>query len=306
MEMMKAAEIQLSGGSYRAIVAPFGASLRTLAREGYGDLIWGYSGLKSKRAGQGDVLMPFPSRIRDGRYVFDGKAYQLDCNDKEGHSAIHGFLRTREWEIARQESSCVSFTTRIGPEDHAGYPFTIRVTMAYELGEGGLRCEFSARNEGEVAAPFGAGFHPYLVVGPDPVAAWEAGIPADRIVELGAGFVPTGRILNVREAGVDFREPRAVGDVRLNHCFAGLQRDTDGIARAFLRDPRTGRTVTVWMDRTFQYLVAYTGDAIEAPFARRSLALEPMTCATDAFNRPELGMIRLEPGQAVEGIFGIL
>lgn len=287
------------------MVSSFGASLRALSKAGEGDLIWGYTGRESKLAGQGDVLIPFPSRIRDGRYRFDAKEYQLECNDKEGHSAIHGFLRSREWVVAEQEGAHVRFETGIGPDDHPGYPFALRVTMTYQLADEGLRCRFSACNEGERDVPFGAGFHPYFVVGAERVDGCETRIPADQIVELGKGFVPTGRILSVQEAQVDFREPRLVGETRLNHCFAGLRRDPDGLARAILRDPRTGRAVTVWMDQAFQYLVAYTGDAIEAPWARRSLALEPMTCATDAFNRPELGMIRIRPGRTVEGSFGI-
>ena len=37
------------------------------------------------------------------------------------------------------------------------------------------------------------------------------------------------------------------------------------------------------------------------PPARDSIAVEPVTAATDAFNRPELGLRRLEPGAALRG-----
>jgi aldose 1-epimerase len=54
------------------------------------------------------------------------------------------------------------------------------------------------------------------------------------------------------------------------------------------------------MDRAFSALVVYTGDAIPN-HARRAIAIEPMTCASDAFNHPEWGLKRLEPGETFKG-----
>ncbi len=302
-------EIMLRFDRYQARVAPAGAALRGLAwrdRQGRStDLIWGYSGQQSKRAGQGDVLMPFPSRLRDGRYRFGDRELQLECNDKEGHSAIHGFLRAKRWDIVESRPTVARFETRIRPGERPGYPFSLFVTLSYELSPEGLTCRFAARNEGSDPAPFGAGFHPYFTVGASRVDHCEARIPAARIIELGPGFVPTGRILPVRDAGVDFRAFQPVGPRRLNHCFAELLRDPDGMARAYLRNPATGFEACVWMDQSFRYIVAYTGDAIEPPWKRQSLAIEPMTCATDAFNRPELGLITLRPDERCQGSFGI-
>jgi aldose 1-epimerase len=48
----------------------------------------------------------------------------------------------------------------------------------------------------------------------------------------------------------------------------------------------------------------YTGDAITNA-ARRALAIEPMTCATDAFNHPDWGLQRLEPGDSFSGRYRI-
>jgi len=54
------------------------------------------------------------------------------------------------------------------------------------------------------------------------------------------------------------------------------------------------------MDRSFSAVVVYTGDAI-AEVPRRAFAIEPMTCATDAFNHPEWGLKRLAPGETCTG-----
>jgi aldose 1-epimerase len=170
---------------------------------------------------------------------------------------------------------------------------------------------------GSGPAPFGAGFHPYFTVGTPSIDEAEALLPGARLVEFGADLLPTGRVVEFESpdsAGSltpnaasewDYRAWKPVGSKRFNHCYTALKRDADGLARASLRDPRTGRALTLWMDAAFEYLVVYTGDTIPAPDARRALAIEPMSCGTDAFNHPEWGLRVLAPKQAFEGSFGV-
>src|SRR5438034_969248 len=46
------------------------------------------------------ILFPFPNRIRDGRYSWDGKSYQLPLNDPTRLNAIHGFACRHPWRVA--------------------------------------------------------------------------------------------------------------------------------------------------------------------------------------------------------------
>src|ERR1700694_1587057 len=101
-------EITLADGDLRAgdvkmKVSPYGASLRGLWRElpngARQEIVTSYTGAHGKVGGQGDGLIPFPGRVREGRYTFAGKTYQMERNDKEGPNAIHGFLRQVPWEI---------------------------------------------------------------------------------------------------------------------------------------------------------------------------------------------------------------
>ena len=118
-------------------------------------------------------------------------------------------------------------------------------------------------------------------------------------------LIPTGELDDVAGTPADFREWRRIGETRFNQCYADLISDADGITRAGLRDPSTGRTITVWSRAPHRYLVVYSGDAIPAPDARRAFAIEPMTCATDAFNHPEWGLEILQPGARISGEYGI-
>ena len=54
-------------------------------------------------------------------------------------------------------------------------------------------------------------------------------------------------------------------------------------------------SVTLWMDEAYPYVMLFTGDPLP-DVARRSLAVEPMTCPPNAF-RTGRDLIRLEPGR---------
>ena len=302
-------EITLAVGELRLKVSPYGASLRGLWRETADgqrqDIITGYTGAKGKVGGQGDALIPFPGRIRDGRYTFDGQTYELNRNDKDGPNAIHGFLRLVAWEVEEQAATSVRFGVTLDPASNPGYPFALRVSLTYVLlEENGLACHFTIVNTGEQAAPVAAGFHPFFTVGSEHIDADTLHLPFASTLEM-ANLLPTGTILPVEGTSFDFRQPRQIGDVVFNTCFVNSIRDTDGTLRIRLSAANNQNALTVWMDEAFNYVVLYSGDPLPETHRRRSLAIEPMTCASDAFNHPEWGLKRLEPGQTFAGAWGI-
>jgi aldose 1-epimerase len=303
-------ELTLSFQNQRAIVSPWGAALRRyLFIDADGreiDIAWGYSGGSGKRGGQGDVLIPFPGRIGNGQYSFDGQAFQLECNDKEGPNAIHGFVRSLPWDVREIASNRVMLTVTLQAETYTGrgYPFSLRITVTYELNANGLSCAFSVENIGDRAAPVGIGFHPYFTVGTAMINDAEVQIPGTGYLEFNERLVPTGTIYPVQDTPWDYRRSRPIAQQRFNHCYVNLERDAEGIATTSLRHGPSNRTITITMDSAFSALVVYTGDAIaDAP--RVALAIEPMTCASDAFNHPEWGLKRLVPGETFSGCWGV-
>lgn len=303
-------EISLSFGDQRAVVSPWGASLRRYYMVeddgGESDIVWGYLGGSHKKGGQGDVLFPFPGRIAEGRYSFDGQALQLERNDKEGPNAIHGFVRTLPWKTQRADSNCAEFDVRLDAASYGrrGYPFSLSLRVTYTLDRRGLSCAFAVQNLGGQAAPVGVGFHPYFTVGTALVDEAEAKIPGAGYVEFNERLAPTGTIIAAGGTKWDYRDFRQIGSHRFNHCYVQLERDAEGMATASLRDAGSGRSIDIVMDRSFSAVVVYTGDAIaDAP--RRAFAIEPMTCATDAFNHPEWGLKRLLPGETFAGCYTV-
>ena len=135
--------------------------------------------------------------------------------------------------------------------------------------------------------------HPYLTVGKVPVDPLELRVPARTVLETNERCLPTGSA-SVAGTDFDFRNGRAIGTLRLDHCFADLDRDAAGRATVELRDPSGGARRTLWVDAAFPYLMVFSGDTL-GDAARRSVAVEPMTCPPNAFRSGD-DLVRLEPG----------
>ena len=88
----------------------------------------------------------------------------------------------------------------------------------------------------------------------------------------------------------------------LDGCYANATPDADGLIRSRLRDPASGRQLTVWQRGGLTHV--FTGDTL-ARDPRRAIAIEPVEAMTDAFNRPEYARaLRLTPGATRSFCFG--
>jgi len=251
--------------------------------------------------GHGTPLIPWPNRLKDGRYSFDGADYRVALTEPAKANAIHGFLRWWPWRAVEREPDRVVMAVPLHP--HPGYPFALDIRVQYALGEGGLEVTTTASNLGEDACPYGMGQHPYLSPGTGPIDACSLQLPAStRIVLEGERGLPVGRE-PVAGSPYDFRKLRPLGDLRLDTPFTDLLRDAAGIATGRLTAP-DGGCVELWMDERYGFLQAFTGDGLAEARRRRGLAVEPMTCAPNAFQSGE-GLVRLEPGESLSARWGV-
>ena len=297
--MTEPTEIELVCGDWAAVLSSFGASLRGLTWRG-APVVTGYRGTGNKQGGQGDVLIPFAGRVKAGRYQWDGVEHQLPLTDKDGPNAIHGFVRLTAWEVALQTPAVAVFTLTF--TGAPGYPFPLDLRLAYTLDDAGLHVACAITNAGDADAPVAMGFHPYFTVGSPQVSADRFTLPFSEVLEF-ERLIPTGRVLDVAQAGLDFRDGRLIGDTAFNHCFGAPTRDADGRARVRLDGGEAG--LVVWMDEAFDWVVVYTGEALPEPLRRTSIAIEPMSGATDSLNHPDWGLRRLPPGETFVGTWGV-
>ena len=286
-------QVELAYGEQRAVVVGVGGGLRTYSVGGR-PVLDGYGDDEICTSSRGQLLAPWPNRIEDGRYEFNGRAHQLALDEPERRNAIHGLVRWSEWSVAEREADRVALAHVLYPQP--GYPFSLELRVEYSLSKEGLAVRTEAMNLGPFPAPYGVGSHPYLAVERDVVDDVELRVPAATVLQADERGLPIGRA-TVADASLDFREPRPIGSVRLDHCFTDLARDDDGLAYV-----RLGAT-TLWVDENYPYLMVFTGDSLP-DVERRSLAVEPMTCAPNAFRSGE-GLIRLDPGQAHDSSWGI-
>lgn len=289
--MTDTTEFELLSGAWSAVVSSHGASLRALAFEDR-PVVAGYRGTANKQGGQGDVLIPFPGRVSGGRYRWDGLDNQMALTDKDGPNAIHGFVRNVPWDLESRTLASAAFTLRFGGAP--GYPFPLTLRLEYSLDANGLQVDCAITNSGSHDAPVAMGFHPYFTVGSDRIDSDTLTLPFSHVLEF-ERLIPTGRVLPVAEAGLDFQSGRVIGATKFNHCFTTPARGADGLARVRLHYGL--RAFAVWMDESFDYVVIYTGDALPPGVARTSIAIEPMSSATDALNHPEWGFAACRSGQ---------
>jgi aldose 1-epimerase len=301
-------QFEIEGGGYRAVVTEVGAGLRELevdTPEGRRPLVYGFGEGQPVRSGAGQLLAPWPNRIADGRYRFDGEERQLDLSEPVFHNAIHGLVRWAEWRVTGREADRVALAVRLHP--HPGYPHSLDLTAAYSVSAAGLQVEVAAENVGATAAPYGFAAHPYLTPGVEPreggIDDWTLHLPAERRVLVDERLNPVG-LADVDGSEFDFRAPRPFGALGLDTAFGGLQRELDGIGRIRMTEPGGG-AVTLWLGRGLEWIQVFTGDGLSGEGRRAAVAVEPMSCPPDVFNSGT-DLVRLEPGERIEHRWGIL
>ena len=284
-------QFELALGDQHAVVTEVGAGLRAYSAGGR-EVLDGYPLDALADSGRGQLLIPWPNRIRDGVYRLDGREHQLPLNEPERRNAIHGLVRWSTWTVADRAADRVLLEHVLHPQP--GYPFTLELRVEYALSDDGLSVRTTATNVGVESCPYGAGSHPYLAVADVDEAVLR--LPAGTVLESDERGIPVGA--SPVDGELDFRAAHPVGSVRLDHCFTDLEREEDGLARVELDG------TTLWVDESYPYLMVFTGDALPDAERRRSIAVEPMTCAPNAFASGD-GLVVLEPGEEHAAAWGI-
>src|SRR3954447_9813274 len=286
-------QVEIEFGDQRVVVVEVGGGLRSYEAGGRA-VLDGYGPAEMSRSGRGQALIPWPNRLQDGSYEFGGNTYQLALNEVDKRNAIHGLVRWANWSAREREPDWVVMGHVLHPQP--GSPLALDLSIEYRLSHEGLAVRTTATNVGAETCPYGAGAHPYLTVGPATVDSVVLRAPGGIVLRHDERGIPVGSE-SVEGTEFDFRGGRPIGGARLDNCFTDLERDHDGRARTELGG------VTLWVDESYRYLMLFTGDPLP-DVARRSLAVEPMTCPPNAFRTGE-ARIRLDPGESFTSTWGI-
>jgi aldose 1-epimerase len=251
-------QLEISWADQRATVVEVCGGIRQY-RAGGRPVLDPYPAESMCDGAHGAPLIPWPDRLADGRYRFDGVDYQVALTEPEKRNAIHGLLQWRAWQVRRQARTRVTMGTRLFPMQ--GYPFLLDVEVDYALGGDGLTVTTTAANAGVRPSPYGAGQHPYLSPGPGLVDDCSLQLEAaTRIVTDEQRQLPAGTEA-VEGTASGFREARLLGSQRLDFAFTGLALDAGGRASARLGGPY-GRPAELWVDESYPIIELYTGDTL--------------------------------------------
>jgi aldose 1-epimerase len=284
----------IAAGDHEATIVEVGGAIREYRVAGR-DVLDPFPIDAMSDGGHGAVLIPWPNRLEDGKYEFDGEQRQVDLSEPDKRNAIHGLLRWRSWRAAEREEHRVLMAATLMPMP--GYPNRLECSVEYALdADAGLTVTTTIENAGGGPCPAGTGQHPYLSAGQGAkVDDCEVRLrAATRIDTDDERQLPKGRV-PVAGSEYDFNEPRRIGALEVDYAYCDLERDGDGRAWTTLRGP-DGATAGLWVDESYPYVELYTGDTLAPDRRRLALGCEPMSCPPNAL-RSGIDVARLGPGE---------
>jgi aldose 1-epimerase len=326
-----------NGAGMRAQVLAFGATLIALempdGHGGSGPVVLGFDD-PARYAGEhpcfGSTIGRCAGRIAHGRFALDGVEYALEQNDGEHH--LHGgsdgfHRRMFAAEPFASGGACGVVLSRVSEHGESGYPGRVALRVRYRLGrDSTLRIDYEAVSDRPTIVNLT--HHSYFNLrdgGASHALDHVLWIASDRALAIDAAGIPSGRVEPVYATPLDFTAPRAIGE-RIhaldahrgyNHCFLLPELDAPGSPQlaAQIYEPVSRRVLDVWT--TQPALQLYTGNYLDGSLRGRGGAAYRRYAGVcletqhppDAPNQPQLGSVRLDPGEryahCVELRFGV-
>jgi aldose 1-epimerase len=258
------------------------------------------------------------NRIAKGKFTVDGKDYQVAVNNGKNH--LHGGVKRSldkvVWKAEKVKGEYgpgVRFTYT-SPDGEEGFPGKLDIAVTYSLNDKNeLRIDYSATTD--KATPVNLTNHTYFNLagaGSDTIFDHELMVAADSYTPTDEGLIPTGKIESVAGAPIDFRKPTRIGAhieelvktqyLGIDHNFVLRKREKEPTLAAKLRDPASGRVLTVLTTEpgvqiySGNFLKGQKGKGGKTYKQRSTLCLETQHFP-DAVNHPEFASVILKPGE---------
>jgi aldose 1-epimerase len=289
MPLKKFEIVKLGNGPFSCeILANYGAALNSYRFQNI-EFVDGYLNPEEtvNQQYKGVVLAPFPNRIAAAKYTFNNQSYILDINRAKEGLALHGFLYNHIFKVVELQQNRCTLLFRY-TELKNGFPFPFKLKVSYNLdAEGRLKVSFQIENIGTEAFPFGLGWHPYFNF-KESIDDLKLDFPASQRLILDDKKIPTGQL----HAFTKESDSLNLVDHEFDDCFKLLD---SGMQVFKLCGSKYELEISAEQSN-FPYFQVYT------PKNRKSIAIEPMTCAPDAFNNG-LGLQILKAGEVFEATY---
>ncbi len=272
--------ISKTGGSYALIDSNNGGAITKLVLKGQDIIRHPLKDDDPKKGYPSAILFPFPNRIKDGKYEFEGKEYKLEINEPQNHNAIHGFVAFQTFQILKQGDSSVELMFQYTGEKE-GYPFPFKIKIIYTIKDNELSFITEVENTGNGNLPCGFAWHPYFGFNGSSVSEMTLKRPKSIKIGLDERNIPNGEF-----------EPERGGLLSLKNIFLDnlyMLDDKKGETSIELRYKK--KKIIIYQDSglgKLNYFILYT------PPNRNCIAIEPQSSSTDCFNNKK-GLIVIKP-----------
>lgn len=284
---MKEITIKNNTGDSFTVAPTHGAAIMSLVIDGQEVIKNPIAADDLKKGFPSAILFPFPNRVKDGLYHFEGAEYHLQRNEHGKGHALHGLVAFEAFEVVEQKATSVTCSYEYDGST-AGYPFPFLLEIKYTLKKHQLKLEYRATNTGSSAMPAAFGWHPYFQLEDLKVGDFELHLPPHHRIELDEWMIPM-EISNevISEGSVSLR------NTLLDHVYK-IETDQKEV-EIKLKAPKHTLTISQSTGRNkLNYFVLYT------PPLRDCIAIEPQTANINAFNNQE-GLVVLKPEQSIFG-----
>ncbi len=238
------------------------------------------SGLKDyKSTYKSSILFPFPNRIEDGVYEYNGVKYQCPINEPSVNNAIHGMVYDKPFDLIESElydRRAKIILSYVSDGKLPGFPFPFELRLVYRISfHGALSLSFEVINTGNQSFPYGMGWHPYFHTNDLNKASFS--FASQNFYACDNRSIP----INTKDS--ELSEEFTMGENTFDDAFSlntarcDFNTDKYNLSLGFKYPEGT-------------YLQIYT------PEHRQSIAIEPMTCIANSFNN-KIGFTELAPGK---------
>lgn len=285
--------VDIASGEYRAAISTFGASIQELTYAGE-PLLEGYPRGEEPPMSANIVMSPWPNRVEDGEYTFHGSDNRLVINEPPRNNAIHGFAGFRTWGV--QELTADRAVLWIDFGDEQGWPWRMRVTADFQVGDQGLSVAYTVANRSGEACPLAFGVHLYPSAHGAPLDETRLVVPVVEYLPLSQDRnLPDGDLRPTAEIHCELAGGQDMRGAWYDHAFtAGGEGE-----RCSTLTAADGRATSITTAGEFAWFQVYTADPDHGegyPGRGRAVAVEPMTVPPNAL-RTGKDLAELGPGE---------
>ncbi|MDG1397522.1 MAG: aldose 1-epimerase [Polaribacter sp.] len=222
------------------------------------------------------ILFPFVGRMAEGKYSYQNKEYQLNCNDNSNNT-LHGLVYNKKFNVVKETKNINCASVVINYEEaneNLGFPYKFNLQLTYTLFENEIRLSVIIKNIDHKTFPFTLGWHPYFFC--DKLSRSTLEFESNQKIKFNENLITEKVIAHKTEKHFKIK------DQQLDDCFILNANTIDFLTPDY--------HIEISSNQSENYLQLYT------PKDLPLIAIEPMTGISNSFNN-NIGLQQLAPNQ---------